>query len=218
MPQLVPPHGSESVKPLLLPETERPYFARLAPDFGLHLQEGADLGARLDRALQHYLKPGNGHAVIMDSDSPTLPSAYVGRAFDLLDGADVVLGPCEDGGYYLIGLNRPSTNRGSDWESCLAALVALARAVSMVMTRARSRSVRRVAHCWRVASGTFTTSAVHSCGMALLWHASSLAMKPPTKEPAMPRMPVMRRPRCSTPGMIHRAMAPTMMPTMNIQR
>ena len=92
-----------------LPETERPYFARLAPDFGLHLQEGADLGARLDRALQHYLKPGNGRAVIMDSDSPTLPAACLVQAFEELEGgADVVLGPCDDGGYYLIGLKRPA--------------------------------------------------------------------------------------------------------------
>jgi hypothetical protein len=43
----------------------------------------------------------------MDSDSPTLPAAYVAQAFDALDDADVTLGPCEDGGYYLIGLKRP---------------------------------------------------------------------------------------------------------------
>ena len=92
-----------------LPEAERPYFARLAPDFGLYLQEGADLGARLDRALQHYLRPGNCYAVIMDSDSPTLPAACLVQAFEALEeGADVVLGPCDDGGYYLIGLKRPA--------------------------------------------------------------------------------------------------------------
>ena len=50
---------------------------------------------------------GMSGAVIMDSDSPTLPSAYVAQAFDGLDDADVTLGPCEDGGYYLIGLKRP---------------------------------------------------------------------------------------------------------------
>ncbi len=44
----------------------------------------------------------------MDSDSPTLPAAYVAEAFARLDGPDdVVLGPCDDGGYYLIGLKRP---------------------------------------------------------------------------------------------------------------
>jgi glycosyltransferase A (GT-A) superfamily protein (DUF2064 family) len=44
----------------------------------------------------------------MDSDSPSLPPAYVAQAFDLLDrGADAVFGPCHDGGYYLVGMRRP---------------------------------------------------------------------------------------------------------------
>jgi uncharacterized protein len=95
---------------VFLPENERSYFAGLAPDFGLQLQEGADLGARLDCALQHYLKAGHGQVVIMDSDSPTLPCAYLVQAFEALEeGAEVVLGPCDDGGYYLIGLRRPAS-------------------------------------------------------------------------------------------------------------
>jgi uncharacterized protein len=93
-----------------LPEHEWAYFAGLAPDFGLHLQQGADLGARLDEALQHYLAGGGCSVVIMDSDSPTLPAACLTRAFATLEsGADVVLGPCDDGGYYLIGLKRPAS-------------------------------------------------------------------------------------------------------------
>jgi len=92
-----------------LPEQERAYFAGLAPDFGLHLQQGAGLGARLDEALQYYLDTGGRGVVIMDSDSPSLPVACLVEAFAALDGgADVVLGPCEDGGYYLIGLKRPA--------------------------------------------------------------------------------------------------------------
>ena len=44
----------------------------------------------------------------MDSDSPTLPPAYITEAFSQLDGAaDVVIGPCRDGGYYLIGMKHP---------------------------------------------------------------------------------------------------------------
>jgi hypothetical protein len=46
--------------------------------------------------------------VIIGSDSPDLPPSYVQEAFARLDGgADVVLGPAEDGGYYLIGLRAP---------------------------------------------------------------------------------------------------------------
>jgi uncharacterized protein len=88
---------------------ERDYFKRIAPDFELIPQEGHDLGERLDHALTSYLSCGYQRAVIMDSDSPTLPADYLSQAFDVLsDGADVVLGPCDDGGYYLIGMKRPS--------------------------------------------------------------------------------------------------------------
>jgi len=90
-----------------LPRDESAYFHRLAPDFALAPQVGASLGERLDHALTHCLRDGFERAVIMDSDSPTLPPAYVAQAFDVLDDADVALGPCEDGGYYLIGVKRP---------------------------------------------------------------------------------------------------------------
>jgi len=88
---------------------ELDYFQRLAPDFELIPQNGHDLGERLDNALTLYLSRGCEHAVIMDSDSPTLPSDYLSQAFNVLsDGADVVLGPCDDGGYYLIGIKKPT--------------------------------------------------------------------------------------------------------------
>ncbi len=94
---------------VFLPETEREYYSQLAPGFGLRPQVGADLGERLDHALQHYLNPKNCNVVIMDSDSPTLPSACLVQAFQALDdGADVALGPCDDGGYYCIGLKQPA--------------------------------------------------------------------------------------------------------------
>ena len=89
------------------PRDEQAYFAQLAPGLELIPQIGEDLGERLDNALTHCFEHGYAWAVIMDSDSPTLPSAYLSRAFDELEDADVVLGPCEDGGYYLIGLTRP---------------------------------------------------------------------------------------------------------------
>lgn len=85
------------------------YFRALAPDFGLVPQTGTNLGERLDNALTHCLTSGGFHkAIIMDSDSPTLPCEYLAQAFALLEMADVVLGPCEDGGYYLIGLKQPT--------------------------------------------------------------------------------------------------------------
>ena len=92
-----------------LPETEQDYFSNLAPDLGLILQEGDDLGARLDNAIQSRLREGYERVVVMDSDSPTLPAAYLVEAFAALQqDADVALGPCDDGGYYLIGLKAPA--------------------------------------------------------------------------------------------------------------
>jgi rSAM/selenodomain-associated transferase 1 len=92
-----------------LPFEERDYFHRLAPDFELAPQNGHDLGERLDHALTEHLSLGYERVVIMDSDSPTLPPAFLSQAFTALaDGADVTIGPCDDGGYYLIGINKPT--------------------------------------------------------------------------------------------------------------
>ncbi len=90
-----------------LPASAQAYFERIAPDFLLWKQEGPDLGSRLDHALQASFTSGYASAVIMNSDSPTLPYSYLVEAFESLGHADVVLGPCDDGGYYLIGLTRP---------------------------------------------------------------------------------------------------------------
>jgi rSAM/selenodomain-associated transferase 1 len=90
-----------------LPHDESEYFRQLAPDFDLTPQVGESLGERLDNALTRCLSDGYERAVIMGSDSPTLPAEYVAQAFNRLDDADVTLGPCDDGGYYLIGLKRP---------------------------------------------------------------------------------------------------------------
>ena len=90
------------------PEDAHPYFQQLAPEMMLTPQHGNTLGERLDNLLRGILEDGATSVVVMDSDSPTLPPAYVAQAFILLEGsADVVLGPCRDGGYYLIGMKQP---------------------------------------------------------------------------------------------------------------
>jgi hypothetical protein len=99
------------VQPVLvyLPPDAAAYFAALAPDFDRVPQEGPDLGCRLDNALTRYLQSDYGMVAVMNSDGPTLPVACLTAAFDSLrNGADVVLGPADDGGYYLIGLKRPA--------------------------------------------------------------------------------------------------------------
>lgn len=93
-----------------LPEDARDYFHQLAPDMELTRQNGESLGERLDHLLTEALASGSPRAVVMDSDSPTLPAEYISQAFDQLTDADVVLGPTQDGGYYLIGMKQPQSH------------------------------------------------------------------------------------------------------------
>ena len=90
-----------------LPHDAEGYFHRLAPDMHLVPQQGDTLGERLDHLIAGSLQAGATRVVVMDSDSPTLPAAYVAQAFASLDHADAVFGPCRDGGYYLVGMRRP---------------------------------------------------------------------------------------------------------------
>jgi rSAM/selenodomain-associated transferase 1 len=90
-----------------LPAEAAGYFHALAPDMALSPQRGESLGERLDALLSGALADGASKAVVIGSDSPTLPAAYVAQAFALLDTHEAVLGPCADGGYYLIGLRQP---------------------------------------------------------------------------------------------------------------
>ena len=92
------------------PPEARAQMASLAPqDFTLIPQAGSDLGDRLHRLSAILLERGHPGVIIIDSDTPTLPSTYLLDALDRIqnESTDLVLGPAEDGGYYLIGLKRP---------------------------------------------------------------------------------------------------------------
>lgn len=72
----------------------------------LHRQTGEDLGARMARAFVETFAAGYERVVILGTDHPTLPSAFIEVAFDALSsGRSVVIGPADDGGYYLLGMN-----------------------------------------------------------------------------------------------------------------
>lgn len=81
-------------------------------------QRGDDLGERLYLALSE----SPGAVAALGSDHPTLPLGLVHRAFERVEaGADVVLGPAEDGGYYLIAVDGGAVPRrlfaGIDWST-----------------------------------------------------------------------------------------------------
>lgn len=90
------------------PESDAAYFDTFCGDSTWQRlpQYGDDLGVRLNGLLEYFLAAGYQRVVVMSSDSPDLPTEYIQSAFQKLTEADAVLGPCADGGYYLIGSRR----------------------------------------------------------------------------------------------------------------
>jgi rSAM/selenodomain-associated transferase 1 len=91
------PAGTEQIMRELLPA-----------NFGLLLQTGDDLGYVLFGATLGLLDAGHDCVLLVNGDSPTLPTRFLVQAIEALrePGDRMVLGPASDGGYYLIGLKR----------------------------------------------------------------------------------------------------------------
>jgi len=66
-------------------------------------QKGEGLAAGLTSVFAHFATPGREGVVAFNSDSPHLPASVLRRAFETLTGRDLVVGPTDDGGYYLVG-------------------------------------------------------------------------------------------------------------------
>jgi rSAM/selenodomain-associated transferase 1 len=102
------------------PENAADFFRTIIPPgFTLINQVGLDLGERLVNISKCLFNVGFKKVAILDSDTPNLPPEYIQKGFTLLNKSDVVLGPCEDGGYYLIGLkaNQPQLFNGIPWST-----------------------------------------------------------------------------------------------------
>lgn len=95
------------------PQGAEAAFLDILPAGALLLpQREGDFGERLLGTATDLLACGFGAVCLIDSDSPTVPTGEFARAADLLlaPGSRSVLGPSTDGGYYLIGLQRPEPN------------------------------------------------------------------------------------------------------------
>ena len=88
--------------------SEDAYSNLLSPCFDLVPQREGSFGERLCFAVEDLFKCGFDTVCLIDSDSPTVPASSFAQAVDILSspGDRVVLGPTEDGGYYLIGLKK----------------------------------------------------------------------------------------------------------------
>ncbi|MGH7416228.1 MAG: TIGR04282 family arsenosugar biosynthesis glycosyltransferase [Candidatus Rokuibacteriota bacterium] len=107
-------------------------FEDVAPGFALVAQRGGDLGERQLHLIEDVLGRGFRAALVIGTDAPTLPREYVDEAVSLVMApvVDVVLGPTQDGGYYLIGLRAP----------CPALFEGIPWSTSAVLTRMLERA------------------------------------------------------------------------------
>lgn len=117
------------------------FFHSLLPaSYGLVGQRGSSFGERLFHATEDLLSSGYDSCCLIDSDSPTLPAAFLRAAVSALatPGDRVVLGPAKDGGYYLIGLKKAHRRVFEDveWSTprVLAQTIARAKEIKLPVT------------------------------------------------------------------------------------
>lgn len=94
-------------------------------------QIDGDLGEKMTAAFENSFDSGIDKVAIIGTDCPALTAEIIAQAFDQLERYDVVFGPAQDGGYYLIGLRRshPELFSGINWgtDEVLASTRAIAQ-------------------------------------------------------------------------------------------
>lgn len=99
-------------------DADDPFWSEL-PGATVWAQGDGDLGDRMERALRRALET-HGAAIVIGSDVPGVPAGALHQARAALKFADVVIGPSEDGGYYLIGFRGacpPGAFAGIEWST-----------------------------------------------------------------------------------------------------
>jgi rSAM/selenodomain-associated transferase 1 len=86
---------------------EKEWILDLLKKLPLVAQEGGNLGERMYKAIQWLFDKGYQKVLLIGTDSPDLPLFFIKEAFQKLDSYELVIGPSEDGGYYLIGMKEP---------------------------------------------------------------------------------------------------------------
>ena len=111
------------------------FRSTLAPSIGLIDASHPDFGDCLFAAIAALFERGHTSAVVLSSDSPTLPTSLLVDTAQRLarPGDRAILGPARDGGYYLLGLKRPYRRLFEDiaWSTDQAAAQTLARAAEI---------------------------------------------------------------------------------------
>jgi uncharacterized protein len=124
-------HSLESVTVCFSPndgERElRPFFPNR---WKFRAQQGGDLGERLTDAIAFSFRGGAERVVVIGSDCPYVSVELIHQAWDWLEQSDVIFGPAEDGGFYLVGLNEayPQLFENVPWSTEEALAKSLANA------------------------------------------------------------------------------------------
>ena len=71
-----------------------------------YIQEGIDLGTRMKNAFKKGFEDGYDRIVLIGSDLPDITAEHINKGLNALKQNEVIFGPAEDGGYYLIGLSK----------------------------------------------------------------------------------------------------------------
>ncbi len=105
---------------------------------GLRRQFGENLGTRMRNAFQAALDRTSRPVVLVGTDIPAMTAGHLKTAFQALTRHDLVLGPSRDGGYWLIGMNRPvDVFQGIPWSrpDVLARTLSQARRIGLTATQ-----------------------------------------------------------------------------------
>jgi rSAM/selenodomain-associated transferase 1 len=121
---------------IMCPETDAEELVQLAgSDVSVVAQQGEGLAAGLTSVFAHFLAHGSRRTIAFNSDSPHLPGSVLQGAFETLVTHDIVVGPTDDGGYYLVGAKAayPTlfANDGMGTGSALERLLSRSRSLGL---------------------------------------------------------------------------------------
>ena len=107
------------VRPILATTEFRKFPVEIPAD-DIWFQGEGDLGVRLERIMSSGLLRAPA-VIAVGADSPILTSSHIIRALQIVDANDAVIGPCTDGGFYLLGLRKCPTGLFSNlpWSSSI---------------------------------------------------------------------------------------------------
>ena len=105
-------------------------------------QRGKDLGARMENAFRKCFAMGYCEVVVIGTDTPWMGAERLRRAFAELKANDVVIGPAEDGGYYLLGMRKMLAEifRGIPWST--------ERVLELTLTKIAALKLRKKVLRW----------------------------------------------------------------------